>query len=218
MGAHPKPLQRRLPSELRQEEIVKVALELAAKHGARGTTTHGIAAAMNLSQGAIFRHFPNKDAIWLAVIDWVRAQVGEMMAGIESAYPEPIERLRELFRAHARFVAGHASIPRLIFAELSQSDNADIRTAVQTMMKGYEGRLRAIFGAAKTRGLVAGELDEGAAATLFLSTLQGLALQNAVFGSERSIPQQAERLLPMLLRAIGAETSPFAPPEEGATP
>lgn len=202
MSAPAKAPRRRLSSELRQEEIVKAALELATRHGARGTTTHDIAAAMNLTQGAVFRHFPNKDAIWLAVIDWVRAQVRETLTAIETVYPDPLEQLQALYLAHAGFVARHASVPRLIFAELSQSENDAIRSAVRSLMGGFEARLRALVLAAKERGSVRADVDEQAAATLFLGTLQGLALQYAVFGGERSVPEQARRLLPLLLGAI----------------
>lgn len=183
---------------------MKVALELAARHGARGTTTHGIAAAMNLTQGAVFRHFPNKDAIWLAALDWVRAQAQEMAAAVEAAQSDPLQQLQALFLGQAAFIARHASIPRLVFAELSQSENEQIRAAVQSIMRSLETRLRTAVLAAKKHGLVRPEVDEQAVATLFLGTLQGLALQYAVFGSERAVTEQAGRILPLLLEAIRA--------------
>lgn len=202
MSSQPKSRQHRLPSELRQEEIVRVALELATRHGARGTTTHGIAAAMNLTQGAVFRHFPNKDAIWLAVLDWLRTQAREMAAAVEAAHPDPLQQLQALFLGQAAFIARHASIPRLVFAELSQSENEHIRTAVQSIMRSFETRLRTAVHGAKEHGSVSPDVDEQAAATLFLGTLQGLALQYAAFGSERAVTEQAKRILPLLLRAI----------------
>ena len=183
---------------------MRVALELAARHGARGTTTHGIAAAMNLTQGAVFRHFPNKDAIWLAVLDWLRTRAREMATAVEAAHPDPLQQLQALFLGQAAFIARHASVPRLVFAELSQSENEQIRTAVQSIMRNFETRLRAAVRAAKERGSVRPDVDEQAAATLFLGALQGLALQHAVFGSERAVTEQAGKILPLLLGAIRA--------------
>ena len=35
---------------------------------------------MGLTQGAVFRHFPDKQAIWLAVFAWVRESLGAAIA------------------------------------------------------------------------------------------------------------------------------------------
>lgn len=62
------PAKRRLSAAQRQEEIVRVAIALAAEQGVDTVTTQDMAAEMNLTQGAIFRHFATKDDIWYAVM------------------------------------------------------------------------------------------------------------------------------------------------------
>ena len=66
------PPRKRLGADERREEIIRVTLELAAKQGPDDVTTQDMAEAMGVTQGAVFRHFPSKDAIWLAVMQWVR--------------------------------------------------------------------------------------------------------------------------------------------------
>jgi AcrR family transcriptional regulator len=44
---------------------------LAGSQNPSEITTAAIAKHMNLTQGALFRHFPNKEAIWQAVMEWV---------------------------------------------------------------------------------------------------------------------------------------------------
>ena len=56
-------IKRRLSSEDRQSEIIRVAVELAADKGVDSVTTQDMADAMQLTQGAIFRHFATKDDI-----------------------------------------------------------------------------------------------------------------------------------------------------------
>ena len=65
----------RLSTETRQAEIIAAVLKLAAERSPAQITTGDIANAVSLTQGAIFRHFPNKDAIWLAVIGWVESNL-----------------------------------------------------------------------------------------------------------------------------------------------
>jgi AcrR family transcriptional regulator len=53
-------VKKRMSSEERQGEIIRVAVELAADKGVDSVTTQDMAAAMHLTQGAIFRHFATK--------------------------------------------------------------------------------------------------------------------------------------------------------------
>ncbi|HEX6974797.1 MAG TPA: helix-turn-helix domain-containing protein, partial [Vicinamibacterales bacterium] len=58
--------RHRLTTDQRQREIVATVLALARERGPDAITTQAIAQRMGLTQGAVFRHFPDKEAIWLA--------------------------------------------------------------------------------------------------------------------------------------------------------
>ena len=53
-------------------DIVATVVELARDCGPDAITTQAIADRRGLTHGAVFRHFPDKQAIWTAVFDWVR--------------------------------------------------------------------------------------------------------------------------------------------------
>ena len=74
--------RHRLTTDQRQQEIVAVVLALARARGPDAITTQAIADRMGLTQGAVFRHFPDKEAIWLAVFAWVRESLEAHGAGI----------------------------------------------------------------------------------------------------------------------------------------
>ena len=65
------PRARHLPSEERRAEAVEAVIKLAASANPEEISTSAIAARMKLTQGALFRHFPTKDAIWQGVMEWV---------------------------------------------------------------------------------------------------------------------------------------------------
>lgn len=62
---------KRLAADDRRAVTVEAVVELAAEQNPSEITTAAIATRMHLTQGALFRHFPNKDAIWQAVMEWV---------------------------------------------------------------------------------------------------------------------------------------------------
>ena len=62
---------KNLPADERRVVTVEAVIELAGSQNPGDITTAAIAKHMNLTQGALFRHFPNKEAIWQAAMEWV---------------------------------------------------------------------------------------------------------------------------------------------------
>jgi len=63
-----KPITSRLPASDRRQQLVEIALDFFSRKGFEGTTTKEIAAAAGVTEAIIFRHFPNKQALYTAVI------------------------------------------------------------------------------------------------------------------------------------------------------
>ena len=195
-------IKRRLSAGERQDEIVRVAIELAATRGVDAVTTQAMAEAMGLTQGAIFRHFPTKDEIWMAAIGWVRTQ---LMARVEKAAGQgrhPLDSLERMFHAHIGFIARHPAIPRLIFSDELRNKNPHLKQLIQDILGGYETRIAALLHAAKEQGMARADLDEQSAATLFIGTIQGLVLQSSIFAGKRSLSGQAKKVFPVYLNAV----------------
>jgi TetR/AcrR family transcriptional regulator len=60
----------RLPASDRRRQLVEAALDLFSRRGFQGATTKEIAAAAGVTEAIIFRHFPNKQALYNAVLDY----------------------------------------------------------------------------------------------------------------------------------------------------
>jgi TetR/AcrR family transcriptional regulator len=59
-----------MPGQDRRRQLIETALDLFARKGFEGTTTKEIAAAAGVTEGVIFRHFPSKHALYMAVLDF----------------------------------------------------------------------------------------------------------------------------------------------------
>ncbi|MBS4097713.1 MAG: TetR/AcrR family transcriptional regulator [Sulfuricella sp.] len=200
--ANDDPVKRRLSAEARQEEIVRVAVELAASRGVDAVTTQKMADALGLTQGAIFRHFPTKDDIWVAVIGWVRGQLLPLLEKAASQGDNPIDALERMFFAHIAFIAEHPGIPRLVFSDELRNKTPQLNQLLQEMLTGYEAKIATLLCAAKDAGLARRDLDEQSAATLFLGMIQGLVLQSSIFSGTRTLEEQAHKVFPVYLNGV----------------
>jgi AcrR family transcriptional regulator len=109
---------------------------------------------MGVTQGAIFRHFPDKAAIWLAVFAWVRASLEDALGtALAASDPRsPVAQLEAAFRAHAAFLAEHPGVARVLFHELQYPGGSPVRAEVQRMIARYRARLGRLFRAASAAG------------------------------------------------------------------
>lgn len=191
----------RLTSESRQAEIVAAALRLARERSPALITTTDLAQAIGVSQGALFKHFESKEAIWLAAMEWVREHLlHELRTAASSA--RPLEALRQMFDAHVAFVVAHPGVPRMIFHELQQPADSPLKESVRGLMKGYRQLLLSLLKQAAQDGELAADLDAQAAATLFVGIMQGLVMQSMLTGHVSTIRNEAPRVFELYLRSI----------------
>lgn len=193
---------RNLPAEERRNVTIEAVVELAGSTNPSEITTAAIAKHMGLTQGALFRHFPNKDAIWRAVMKWVSEQ---LMARIEKAVEgidSPLETLQAMFLAHVGFVADHPGAPRMMYGELQGAKATPAKRLASQVMKQYASRVNHLIEAGKAQGELHLGLDNHAAATLFIGTVQGLVMQSLIAGDMERMRTDAPRAFAIYRRGI----------------
>ncbi len=195
--------QTRLPTEERQAEIVAAALRLARNTSPSVITTSEIAAAVGVTQGALFKHFPTKDAIWLAAMRWVHRELITCLAGAARRAATPRDALSAMFRAHVDFVTAHPGVPRFIFHELQQPHDSAAKQEVRAVLQAYRALLLDTLGQALRQRQVTQDLDLEAAATTFVGLIQGLVMQSMLTDRPDSMNGQADRILILYLRSLG---------------
>jgi TetR/AcrR family transcriptional regulator len=195
-------MQTRLTTAERQAEIVAAALRLARDASPTLITTTDIASAIGVTQGAVFKHFPTKDAIWLAAMGWVREQLLDALTQAAQQAPTPLAGLQAMFHAHVGFVASHPGVPRLIFHELQQATDSAVKQQVRTLLQAYRQLLMRLLADAAERREVPADLDREAAATLFVGIVQGLVMQSMLNGKPATLKTHASRVFAIYLRGI----------------
>jgi len=195
-------VKRRLSSEERQSEIIRVSIELAAEKGVDSVTTQDMANAMNLTQGAIFRHFASKDDIWVAVIVWVRERLMKVLDKAAADAFNPLQAIELMFDAHIAFISKHPAIPRLLFSELLHKKNSKLRQLIEGIISGYEAKVAGLLEQGKAQSLVSADLDTQSAAVLYIGMIQGLVMQSSIFGGKRALQREAEKIFQIFLHGI----------------
>lgn len=182
---------------------VEAVVNLAGKQNPTEITTAAIADQMSVTQGALFRHFPTKDAIWEAVMNWVADRLLDRIDRAAETATSPLDAMRAMFMSHVEFVIEHPGVPRMLFGELQHARDTPAKKVARTLMRRYAERLSAKLEAAKAAGEIANDTDTRAAAILFIGTIQGLVMQSMLAGNLAAVRANAAGVLDIFLRGIG---------------
>jgi AcrR family transcriptional regulator len=126
-----------MPRHARREQVLQVAQALFAGEGFHHVSMDDIADRAEVSKPVLYRHFPSKLDLYLAVIDQRGAA---LLEAIEAAV-EPIERgpvqpgdgrdvVMAVVRAYVEFVDGAGESSTLLF-ESDVTRDADVRARVE---------------------------------------------------------------------------------------
>lgn len=193
-----------MSAEARKAEIVECALKLVDVVGPDHLTTDMIAREIGLTQPAIFRHFPKKEAIWTAVAGRLQT---DMAAAWEAAAASgsPEDALERLTMAQVGVIEATPAIAHILFSRELHIHNAELRAAVMGNQRRFHGLLSQAVAGAVANGRFRAELDPSDAAMLVIGVVQSLALRWSLSEKSFDLKADAARLLSLLVAGFTQE-------------
>ncbi len=89
------------------------ALDLIAESGVAAVAVEPLAKRLGVTKGSFYWHFPSRDALLIAAMERWESIEQETVFGKLEAFPDPAERLRNLFQ-----LVAHELKPHIIYSEL----------------------------------------------------------------------------------------------------
>ena len=186
------PVSARPAAGERRAQILRAAMDCFAARGFRGTTTRDIATRVGITEAALYRHFPSKEALYAAIVE-------EKMAA-----PEWMDVVAE---------AAAAGDDRGVFAGLAhallasaEDDPSFLRILLYTGLEGHAQaapffatrvrRLReflAEYIARRTREGVFRAIDPVLGARAFLGMVMDFVIVREVFQQRDAYPHAREQ-------------------------
>lgn len=193
-------MNARKPADVRKTEIVAAMLRLADELGPDRLTTQAVADAVGLTQPAIFRHFPTKQHLWLAVATMISDRLTIAWAGALETSQNPLIRIDALIIAQLRQIEAMPAIPSILFSHELQADNDELRQSVHALMGKLVAMLTSELAAGQVTGTVDPDLRPEDGAFLLISLVQGLAIRWTLVKRDFELKAEGRRLLDTQLR------------------
>jgi AcrR family transcriptional regulator len=113
---------KRLPAELRRQQLLEVALRLFAASGFKATTMDDIAEAAGVTKPLLYQHFASKRALYLELVEGVAASLLEGLGKAVAAADGPRQQVEGGFAAYFDLVVRHADAFTLLFGSEAPDD------------------------------------------------------------------------------------------------
>ena len=196
-------MQRR-SAEDRKSQIIAQVLRLASEIGPDRMSTTDVARAVGISQPAVFRHFPTKGDLWVAVAEDVSATLREHWATAEARAQTSLERLLGLIGAQLAAITERPALPSILFSRELTVDNPPLREVFDRLLASFQSRLAAAVGEMQSEGMLRPDIDARDAAVLLASIVQGVAIRWALGNRGFDLVGEGKRLVEVQLTLMSA--------------
>jgi AcrR family transcriptional regulator len=132
MASRPTPAEapKRLPADVRRQQLLDVALRLFGARGFEATTMDDIAEAAGVTKPLLYQHFASKRALYLELLDSVARSLLEAIGTAVAAAEGPRQQVEGGFAAYFHLVTRHAEAFSLLFGS-DVPDDPELSRAVR---------------------------------------------------------------------------------------
>lgn len=199
----------RQSAEERKAQIVAEVLRLADEIGPDRLSTTDVARAVGISQPAIFRHFPTKGALWLAVAEDIADRLQGDWAAAEAGASGPQARLKALIGAQLAAISRTPALPSILFSRELQVDNPALRDVFRGLLAALQGRLVAEIRDSQTAGDLRSDVSPEDVAILLTSLVQGVGIRWTLGARGFPLVQEGLRLFDVQLALLATQEGGF---------
>ena len=195
----------------RHQRILDAATRVFADKGYHATLVDEIALEANTSKGGGYFHFPNKQAIFLALFDRLSAMLRERIEGAVAGQTDPIARAEAALKVVLFTFAGHRGLARLFMVEALGS-GPEFNARMLEIRAAFADLIRAHLDEAVAAGAIP-PLDTATAATAWFGAINEVITHWAVSKDPGRLEDTYPTIRALLLRGVqarGVVDSPMA--------
>ena len=200
--------QLQLRSQQRHQRILDAATRVFALKGYHGTLVDEIAAEAETSKGGVYFHFPNKQAIFLALLDRLSDILRERIAAAVALEQDPVARAEAALRVVLETFGAHRRLTRLFMVE-ALGAGPEFNARMVQIRAAFADMIRVHLDEAIRRGVIA-PLNTAVAATAWFGAVNEVVTHWALSESPEPLEDAYPTIRAMLLRGIGVSDEAYA--------
>lgn len=194
----PKP-----PRPKRGERRLQILQTLAAmlqEPGGDRVTTAALAARLQVSEAALYRHFASKAQMFEGLIEFIESTIFGLINQITSQHDEDgMRQLRDIIAMLLSFADKNPGMTRVLIGDALVTEDGRLQDRINQLIDRIETSLKQAFRLSVAQGRLPGDTDASARAGIVLAYVLGRWLRFAKSGFRRMPVEMFEQQAPFLI-------------------
>lgn len=199
------PLQQ-ARAQVRQRRILDAALHVFSRRGYRDSSVDEIAGVSGTSKGGVYFHFPNKEAIFLALLNRTAALLLRKIESELDTQAGPVARADAALLTVLRTFGKHRGLARLFMVE-ALGAGREFHRRMAEIRGEFASVIQRHLDDAVRQGLIQ-PIDTEVAARAWFGTLNEVITCWILSGRPESLEDAYTALRPLLMQSVGAGDKP----------
>lgn len=188
-------------SRARRQRILEAGIRVFARKGYRDTLVDDIAAEAETSKGGVYFHFPNKQAIFLALLRQMGTLLLERVEEAMAQAPDPVARGDAALLTVLRTFAGHRALARLFLVE-AMGAGREFNAAMMEQHARFIGLIKRHLDDAVAQGVIP-PIDTELAAAAWFGAVHEVTVRWLLTGRPERLEDAYPTLRLLLARSAG---------------
>lgn len=188
----------------RKLQILQTLAGMLESPQAEKITTAALAARLEVSEAALYRHFASKAQMYEGLIEFIETTLFGLINRITTEETAGIEQARAMVQVLLGFAEKNRGMCRVLTGEVLVNENPRLQARVNQLLDRIEVSLKQSLRIGASQGGMAEGIDIGTAANLILAFVQGRWQQFAKSGFSRIPTEHWPAQWALLARAIVA--------------
>ena len=187
----------------RQIEIIEAATKRIDEHGIQDLTIKTLAADLNLSEAALYRHFKSKNEILLGLLTYFIEEMKDRLDVILSNKDRsPSELLKDLFDSQLKTFVQKPSVVSVIFSESIFQFNKELSSTVSSMMELMQNHIEGIVKKGQANGSFSKIVGVSTTTTIVMGGMRITVLKWKLSGHKSDLIKDGNKVLSGILKMI----------------
>ena len=195
------PARKRAKPGERREQILQALAAMLEQPGAERITTAALAARLQVSEAALYRHFASKAQMFEALIDFIESSVFGLVNQIAAREPAGAAQAARITAMVLQFGERNPGMARVMVGDALVGEHERLQARMNQLFDKLEAALRQSLrdGAAQDDGTLTPDADAKLSASLLVAFIAGRLQRYARSGFRRSPSEHLDACLARML-------------------
>lgn len=169
----------------RKAQILQTLAQMLENPASEKITTAALAARLDVSEAALYRHFSGKAAMFEGLIDFIEQTLFALINRITSEDKSGVHQLEAIIGVLLGFAQKNRGMTRVLIGDALVHEDQRLQTRINQLHDRVEAALKQALRFGVSQNEIAAEVDVGAEANALMSFVAGRWHQFAKSGFKR---------------------------------